>query len=78
MDAQEARKTALQFNTSVSNSEYASLKKRIEEAAKKGKYSISLTSTPHSDVKKKLTSEGFKIEYSNDPRDNYSEIWLSW
>lgn len=78
MNAEQARKTALEFNTSSSNSAYSSIKKRIEEASKKGKYTIGLSGYPHVDVKRKLESEGFKIESLNDPRDNHSEIWLSW
>ena len=78
MNAKEAKELAYKVNTNKNDSEYAKIKTLIENAAKKGKYSISYNKMVNSDVKKKLKEEGYKVEYF--PGDYRSDAWgtINW
>lgn len=78
MTAQEARQTALKYNTSNENSQYAEIKALIASASKKGKYTAAYYKSVHPDVLSKLKTEGYKVDcYPGDQRDG-PYIVIAW
>jgi len=83
MNADEARRKALEINTNAINSQYAEIKKRISKAVlgsetvSGGKYQLFVYEYILPDVQTKLESEGFIIG-DNTGRYNDTTIKISW
>jgi hypothetical protein len=77
MDAKEARELALKVNTNAINSQYAQIKKRIEDAVKLGNYETFVYAYIKPDVRKKLQEEGFSIGLTDSIR-NEDSTKISW
>lgn len=78
MTAKEARETALNYNTSTDNIQYAEIKTLITSLSKKGKYGMDYYKTIHPDVRNKLSSEGYSVGNTySDQRDGPYTL-ISW
>ena len=77
MNAQEARLIAIASNTDAVNSQYAKIKKQIEDSAKNGEYDTYVYDYIKPDVRKKLESEGFTVGTTGSFR-NETTTQISW
>lgn len=78
MDKDAANALALKVNTSETDSQYATIKKRIKELAQSGRYELIMYETLHPDVKNEIESEGYKVTFFDDQRENFYQTTISW
>ena len=76
MNAQEARLAANKHNTQSYYSNQLELCAMIENAAKQGKYTITLNEFLHKDLEEKLKDDGFVIQMATDRNEPFTLI--SW
>lgn len=78
MKASEAKATAQACHTDYSSDELKSVMGRIEAAAKKGEYSISLSKCLHSETVDKLRSDGYLVDQGCEWNEDYCTVsWFS-
>jgi hypothetical protein len=78
MNAEEARKTALDFNTNETNSQFQILMTDIEKRSKKGEYELQVYDTIKKDVVDKLLKLGFVVDKPRSGGPNESITQISW
>jgi hypothetical protein len=76
MNAQEARKKAMDVNSNSLKHSYEAIKKCIGFAVNDGELSITINQILHIALKSKLLEEGFKIDSISDRDGNSTTI--SW
>lgn len=76
MKASEAKATAQACHTDYSSDELKSVMGRIEAAAKKGEYSISLSKCLHPVTIGKLIEDGYKVTQGCARNEDYCAV--SW
>jgi hypothetical protein len=75
--AEQAHLTAKTYNTESESKEYMLVKKVIEDAAKQGVYSTTISSLIKDDLKQKLESLGYTVNTHSDWREG-SYTTIGW